>query len=471
MLNPKEFKKAADPVIDWIDNYLKNIADYPVKSKVQPGEIYKQIPEEAPEQSESLEQIIKDLEEVIIPGITHWQHPNFHAYFPANSSVESVLAEFVTSAIGAQCMIWDTSPSAAELEQRMMEWLRDAMGLPGSFEGVIQDSASSASLVALITAREVATEFKSNDEGVPANLRVYCSTETHSSIEKAMGVCGIGRKNLVKVSVDNQMRMIPGELEKHIKSDLAAGKRPCSVVAAIGTTGTVAVDPLKEIADICKKHKIWLHVDAAFAGSALLLPQYRWMIEGIEQADSFVFNPHKWLFTNFDSSVYFVKSAEHLIKTFEILPEYLRTSTRGQVNDYRDWGVPLGRRFRALKLWFVIRSFGLKGLRDRIQAHIDLNEYFCSELVKIDGIQLALEPFLNFSCFRFNPTGINETEKLNPLNEKLLSELNHRGKLFLTHTKIDGYYTLRMIIGQTYIEKEHVDLALQELRTVCDRIR
>ena len=471
MLNPKEFKKAADPVIDWIDNYLKNISEYPVKSKVQPGEIYKQIPEEAPEQSESLTQIIKDLEEQIIPGITHWQHPNFHAYFPANSSVESVLAEFVTSAIGAQCMIWDTSPAAAELEQRMMEWLRDAMGLPSSFEGVIQDSASTASLVSLITAREVATDFKSNEDGVPDNLRIYCSTETHSSIEKAVGVCGIGKRNLVKVKVDEQMRMLPEELEKHIQEDLANGKLPTAVVAAIGTTGTVAVDPLKEIANICKKHHIWLHVDAAFAGSALLLPEYRWMSEGIEQADSFVFNPHKWLFTNFDSSVYFVKSVDRLIRTFEILPEYLKTSTRGQVNDYRDWGVQLGRRFRALKLWFVIRSFGLKGLRDRLQAHIDLNAYFCSELVKIDGIQLALAPFLNFSCFRFNPGGSHDAERLNPLNERLLRELNQGGKLFLTHTKIDGWYTLRMIIGQTYIEKQHVDLALQEIRSACDRFR
>ncbi len=471
MLNPKEFKKASDPIIDWIDNYLKNISQYPVKSKVQPGDIYKQIPEAAPEDSEPMEQIMNDLEEVILPGITHWQHPNFHAYFPANSSVESVLAEFVTSAIGAQCMIWDTSPSAAELEQRMMEWLRDAMGIPGSFEGVIQDSASSASLVALITAREVATGFRSNEEGVPGNLRVYCSSETHSSIEKAVGVCGIGKRNLVKVAVDRQMRMIPAELEKQIRADLEQGLLPCAVVAAIGTTGTVAVDPLKEIASLCKKYNIWLHVDAAFAGSALLLPEYRWMIEGIEQADSFVFNPHKWLFTNFDCSVYFVKSAQLLIKTFEILPEYLKTSSRGLVNDYRDWGVPLGRRFRALKLWFVIRSFGLSGLRERLRAHIGLSAYFCKELVKIQGMELALEPFLNFSCFKFNPDGIQDSHKLNALNEQVLRSLNERGRVFLTHTKIDGFYTLRMIIGQTYVEKSNIELALEELKTVTDGLR
>jgi len=471
MLNPKEFKSAADPVIDWIDQYFKHIAQYPVKSKVRPGDIYRQIPECAPENSEPMDRIMGDLEELILPGITHWQHPNFHAYFPANSSVESVLSEFITAAIGAQCMIWDTSPSAAELEQRMMEWLRTAMGMPDSFEGVIQDSASSASLVALITAREVATGFASNEEGVPGNLRVYCSTETHSSIEKAVGVCGIGKKNLVKVPVDRNMRLMAAELEQKIKADLDQGMVPCAVVAAIGTTGTVAVDPLEEIALICKKYSIWLHVDAAFAGSALLLPEYRWMIKGIEEADSFVFNPHKWLFTNFDCSVYFVRNADLLIKSFEILPEYLKTSTRGLVNDYRDWGVPLGRRFRALKLWFVMRSFGLSGLREKLQSHIRLNEYFCQELLKIEGMELGLEPFLNFSCFRFNPDAIHDPESLNPLNEKLLTGLNQNGKVFLTHTKIDGLYTLRMIIGQTYVERKHVDLALEQIKTVTNELQ
>ena len=471
MLNPKDFKQSSDPVISWIDNYLKTITSNPVKSKVRPGEIYNNLPERAPEQPESLEQIIKDLDEIILPGITHWQHPNFHAYFPANSSVESVLAEFITSAIGAQCMIWDTSPAAAELEQRMMEWLRDAMGIPHRFEGVIQDSASSASLVALLTAREVKTNFRSNEEGVPGNLRVYCSRETHSSVEKAVGVCGIGKKNLVRLEVDQQMRMQPEALHRHIVEDLEKGLVPCAVVAAIGTTGTVAVDPLKEIATLCRQYNIWLHVDAAYAGSALLLPEYRWMIDGMDQVDSFVFNPHKWMFTNFDCSVYFIKNVDLLIKTFEILPEYLKTSTRGSVNDYRDWGVPLGRRFRALKLWFVIRSFGLSGLRERLQSHIRLNEYFCREVVKIPGIELATEPFLNFSSFRLNPSGNGDPEALNRLNERFLEAINRGGRLFLTHTRIRGLYTLRMVIGQTYVQKEHVDLALEEIKNKADGLQ
>ncbi len=461
MLNPKDFKKEAGPVVDWIDRYMKNIKSLPVKSKVSPGDIYKAIPPEAPVHSESMEQIMEDLDSIILPGMTHWQHPGFHAYFPANSSVESVLAESLTSAMGAQCMIWETSPAAAELEQRMMEWLRDAMGIPGNFEGVIQDSASSASLVSLITAREVATGFRSNEEGVPPNLRVYCSSETHSSIEKGMGVCGMGRKNLVKIRVDKQMRMDPAELEKRINEDLAAGLKPCAVVAAIGTTGTVAVDPLDEIAGLCKKHGIWLHVDAAFAGTALLLPEYRWMIKGIEQADSFVFNPHKWMFTNFDCSVYLVKDADLLIKTFEILPEYLKTKTRGHVNDYRDWGVPLGRRFRALKLWFVIRSFGLEGIREKLRKHIALNKHFTEALSQVDGIYFPLEPFLNFSCFRLQPKGMADPDELNQLNEAFLDRINNGGELFLTHTKIEGLYTLRMIIGQTYVEEEDVTRALE----------
>ncbi|MFH0756284.1 MAG: pyridoxal-dependent decarboxylase [Bacteroidota bacterium] len=470
MLDPKEFKDISGPVVAWIDRYFRNMESYPVKSAAKPGDIYNRIPEFAPDKGESMEKIIKDLDEIILPGITHWQHPNFHAYFPANSSVESVLAEFVTAALGAQCMIWDTSPAAAELEQRMMEWLRDAMGIPSGFQGVIQDSASSASLVALITAREVITGFSSNEQGVPNNLRVYCSEETHSSIEKAVGVCGIGKKNLVKVAVDRKMRLKPEVLEKHILEDLARGLVPCAVVAAIGTTGTVAVDPLGEIASICKQHGIWLHVDAAYAGSALLLPEYRWMIDGIDQADSFVFNPHKWMFTNFDCSVYFMKNPGQLVRTFEILPEYLKTGTRGSVNDYRDWGVPLGRRFRALKLWFVIRGFGLEGIRERLRSHVRLNEYFCREITKIRGIELASEPFLNFSCFRYNPSGSKDPDLVNPVNERFLKEINSGGQLFLTHTKIDGLVTLRMLIGQTYVEQKHVDHALEVIKQISDAI-
>jgi len=464
MLHPDNFKKHADPVVSWIDHYLNHITDHPVKSQAAPGEIYQAIPEKAPELPEAMEKIMEDLDKTIIPGITHWQHPGFHAYFPANSSVESVLAECITSAMGAQCMIWETSPAAAELEQRMVEWLRDSMGIPPGFEGVIQDSASSATLVALITAREVATGFRSNEEGVPGHLRVYGSTETHSSIEKAVGVCGIGKRNLVKVGTGPQLQMDPALLKKAIRQDLENGLKPCAVVATLGTTGTLAVDPLKEISAICKRHKIWLHVDAAYAGTALLLPEYQWMIEGIGQADSFVFNPHKWMFTNFDCSLYYVRDAGLLIKSFAVLPEYLKTKSRGKVNDYRDWSVPLGRRFRALKLWFVIRSYGLEGIREKLREHIRLSGYFCEELAAESHLVIPVKPFLNVSCFRLQPEGLKDKEALNRLNEEFLEEINRSGDLFLTHTKVNGRYTLRMVIGQTYVNQAHVELALERIK-------
>ncbi|MGW8314438.1 MAG: pyridoxal phosphate-dependent decarboxylase family protein [Bacteroidales bacterium] len=469
MLDPKDFKDHSGPVIEWIDGYLNRLRSLPVKSKAGPGEIYRQIPEKPPLSSESLDAMLMDLEKVILPGMTHWQHPNFHAYFPANNSVESILAEFITSAMGAQCMIWDTSPAAAELEQRMMEWLRDATGLPSGWEGVIQDSASSATLAALITAREVKTGYTSNAEGVPGNLRVYGSTETHSSVEKAVGVAGLGRNNFVKVATDDRMRMDTAALEKRIREDLQQGFVPCAVVATIGTTGTLAVDPLEAIGGICRKYDLWLHVDAAYAGTALMMPEYRWMIRGAEQVDSFVFNPHKWMFTNFDCSAYFVKDADALIRSFEILPEYLKTSSRGSVNDYRDWGIQLGRRFRALKLWFVIRSYGMEGIREKLEHHLELNRYFAEELRKIPGMVVPLEPFLNVTCFRYDPDPEADTETRNNTNATLLERINRSGDLFLSHTRIRGLHTARMVIGQTYVKREDVENALNVINAAIHK--
>jgi len=470
MLKKEDFKKNASEVIEWIDNYFDMLESFPVKSQVKPNDIYNKIASKPPNIGEDFSTIMADLNDKILPGITHWQHPNFHAYFPANSSLESLFAEFITAAIAAQCMIWDTSPAAAELEQRVMEWLRDSMGIPSHFEGVIQDSASSATLVAILTAREVYTNFKATQDGVPSNLRVYCSTQTHSSIDKAVGISGIGIKNLVKIPVDEKQRIRPDLLETQIKKDIEAGYVPCCVVAAVGTTGTVAVDPVTPIAAICKKHNVWLHIDAAYAGTALLLPEYQWMIEGVDQADSFVFNPHKWMFTNFDCSAYYVKDAHTLIKTFEVLPEYLKTSTRGQVNDYRDWGIPLGRRFRALKLWFVIRSYGIQGIQDQLRKHIALNEFFSTEIARNEDFEIIGKPFLNFTAFRFTPDNISNQEHLNSLNEQLLQNINRSGKIFISHTKVDGKYTLRMVIGQTYVEKEHIDHALQVIFDYANRL-
>jgi aromatic-L-amino-acid decarboxylase len=466
MIDINDFNLESQKVINWIDEYYSKLKDFPVKSPVSPGDIYSRIPARPPSDCEQLDWILDDLTKVILPGITHWQHPNFHAYFPASTSIESIFAEFITAAIGAQCMIWETSPAAAELEERMMEWLLHLIGQPRGFEGVIQDSASTATLVAILSARESLTDFESNENGVPNNLRVYCSMETHSSIEKAVRICGIGRKNLVKIAVDDNLGLDSTELENQIIQDKNNGMIPCCIVATIGTTGAMGIDPLEKIAKICKKYKIWLHVDAAYAGTALILPEYRWIAQGLDKCDSFVFNPHKWLFTNFDCSAYFVKNANTLIKTLEVTPEYLKTKTRGKVNDYRDWSVPLGRRFRALKLWFVMRSFGVKGIQDRLRTHIQLNEFCASEIADLPNAELMLKPFLNFTCFRFVPKKLNSIDEINLFNEQLLEKLNLSGEIFLTHTKLKGLYGLRIVIGQTYIKKENVIETINTIKRI-----
>ncbi|MEQ8533902.1 MAG: pyridoxal-dependent decarboxylase [Imperialibacter sp.] len=459
MMTPETFRVEAHRLVDWMADFLENIEEYPVKPATKPGDIIKQLPVSPPLQGESFDSLFKDFQSIIMPGITHWQHPHFHAYFPANGSYPSILAEMLTTTLGAQCMIWETSPAAAELEEMVMNWLKEMMALPTAWHGVIQDTASTATLAALLTAREKQSGFRVNDEGFSGTekYRVYCSSETHSSIEKGAKVAGIGKKNVVKVPVDDLQAMKPDELEAAIKKDIQAGYTPLAVVAALGTTSTVAVDPLKAIGAICSKYNVWLHVDAAYAGTALLLPECRWMMEGQELADSFVFNPHKWMFTHFDCTAYFVKDKEALIRTFEILPEYLKTATRGQVNDYRDWGVQLGRRFRALKLWFVIRSFGIDGLQKTLRAHIASAEDFEAKVVSHPDFELILPRSLNVVVFRFKPAGEDNLETLNQLNEQLIKTLNASGKVFISHTKVNGVYCIRMVLGNTRLEQRHVE--------------
>ena len=464
MISVGEFRKHAHEFVDWMADYFEHIEEYPVKSKVQPKEILNQLPEHPPDEGESIGEIMKDFQRIILPGMTHWQSPNFFAYFPANSSYPSVLAEMLTATLGAQCMIWETSPAAAELEERLMNWLKEMLGLPEYWHGVIQDTASSATLCALLTAREKISGFDINEKGFQGyeHLRIYGSTETHSSIDKAVKIAGFGKQSLVKIAVDSQMRLNPELLERQIEKDLHNGYKPCCVVATLGTTGTTAIDPLKAIAQVCRKHDIWLHVDAALAGSALVLSEYRWMIEGADHVDSFVFNPHKWMFANFDCSAYFVKDRESLIRTFTILPEYLKTKTTGQVNDYRDWGIALGRRFRALKLWFVIRNFGVDGIRERIREHIRLAKEIENKIKLHPEFELLAPRTMNLVCFRYCPQNRDE-EQLNTINEQLLYAVNASGKMFITHTKINGKYTLRLVIGQTYVKEEHVQNAWELL--------
>jgi aromatic-L-amino-acid decarboxylase len=459
-MTPDEFRKHAHELVEWMAGYMENVETFPVKSQVKPGEIFSKIPDAPPESPESFDILLKDFNEIIMPGITHWQNPNFFAYFPANTSPASVLAEMMTATLGAQCMIWETSPAAAELEEKMMNWLRDMIGLSPDFEGVIQDSASTATLAAILTAREKATGFSIITDGFrdSSKLRVYCSEQTHSSVDKAVKISGIGKKNLVKIPVKADFAMDPEKLQKAIIHDIANGKIPCCAVATLGTTGTTAIDPLKAIGAICSKFGVWLHVDAAMAGTALILPEFRWMLDGMEFIDSFVFNPHKWMFINFDCTAFFVKDASVLIKTFEILPEYLKTRTRGKVNDYRDWGVPLGRRFRALKLWSVIRTYGIEGLREKVRSHIRYAENLSSWISKETDFEILAPVVICVVCFRYAPEGQNE-EQINILNEKLNHLLNDSGKIYLSHTVLNGRYTLRMVTAQTTVTIGHVEKA------------
>ena len=470
-MTPEEFRKHAHELVDWMADYMENVEKYPVKSPVKPGDIFNRLPDDPPLNPESFNILMKDFEEIIMPGITHWQSPNFFAYFPANTSPPSVLAEMIISTLSAQCMIWETSPAAAELEEKMMIWLRDLIQLPPEFEGVIQDTASTSTLAAILTAREKTTDFQINNDGAEnaGTLRVYCSEQTHSSVEKAVKISGIGRRNLIKIQVKDDFSIDVQKLKEAVENDKRKGFRPCCVIATICTTGTTAVDPLRAIGEICANNDIWLHVDAAMGGTALILPEFQWMLDGREFIDSFVFNPHKWMFTNFDCSAYFVKNPGHLIKTFEIMPEYLKTRTRGKVNDYRDWGIPLGRRFRALKLWSVIRMYGVKGLQEKIRYHLELARQLAEMITREKDFEILAPVTINVVCFRYKPEGLEMTE-INKVNETLNHQLNDSGKIYLTHTVLNGIYTLRMVTGQTNVRMEHVEKAWDLIRNTARSI-
>lgn len=458
-MNSEEFRKYAHELVDWMADYFDHVEELPVKPDIQPGDIKQQLPDVAPEKGESMAKIFADFKEIIVPGMTHWQSPSFHAYFPGNNSKPSVLAEMLMATMGAQCMVWATSPAATELEDQVMEWLRKMVGLADQWTGSIQNGASDATLNAVLTAREKATAFKINQAGFKdERFRIYTSEQIHSSIDKAVAISGIGRDNLVKIATDENYALKPELLTEAIKADLASGYQPLMIIAGIGTTGTTAIDPLLEITEIGRKFDLWVHVDAALAGTALVLEEMRWITEGLEEADSFVFNPHKWMFTNFDASAYFVKDKSALINTFSITPEYLKTREDNKVNNYRDWGVPLGRRFRALKVWFVLRSYGVEGIKKKIRQHLDLAQWFRQQVEASEEFELMAPVPLNTVCFRRVLPG-KSLEEENRFNDDLLHRINKTGEIFITHVVLQGKYTMRMVIGQTEVERSHVEKA------------
>ena len=454
----EEFRRHGHEMVERMADYLRDVRDYPVRAQVAPGETAAKLPLTPPTDGEPFEAILEDVDRVVMPGITHWQHPRFFAYFNANSSPPSVLAEMLTATLGAQCMLWQTSPAATEMETRTLDWLRQMIGLPEGFTGVIQDSASSAILCALLTAREKATDWQINRTGFAGAppLAAYCTAETHSATEKGAKIAGYGVEQVRKVPVDEAFAMRPEVLEEMIEADKAAGIVPACIVASVGATGVGAVDPLEAIGAIARRHGVFLHVDAAWAGSALILPEQRWMIAGIEQADSFVFNPHKWLFTNFDLSAHYVRDPDALIRTFSIQPAFLRSREEGQVIDYRDWGVQLGRRFRALKLWFVIRSYGVERLKAMVAAHIAFAEELETAMRAEPDIELMAPRVLSLLNFRYAPDGVTDEAALDALNERLLTALNDDGFVYLTQNRVGGRYALRFAIGQTYTTAEDV---------------
>jgi aromatic-L-amino-acid/L-tryptophan decarboxylase len=470
-MTPDEFRRHGHAVVDWIADYYSHIESFPVLSRVEPGRVRASLPPAPPTKGESVETMLRDVEKFILPGITHWQSPNFYAYFPSNASGPAILGDLLSSGLGVQGMLWATSPACTELETHVLDWLVDMLGLPQKFlssdtgGGVIQDTASSASLCALLAARERATNFVSNRRGCNGKLVAYTSTQAHSSIEKAAQIAGIGRDNLRLIPVDENFAMQSDALTRQIIDDRRAGLVPCFVCATVGTTSSNAIDPVLEIGRICRENNLWLHVDAAMCGTAALCPEFRHIQNGLEFADSYCFNPHKWMFTNFDCDCFYVADRKALIQTFSILPEFLRNraTESGAVIDYRDWQIPLGRRFRALKLWFVIRHYGVEGLRHHVREHVRLARQFAEWVRSHESIELAAPVPLNLVCFRHK--GGDEA------NQALMDRLNRSGDLYLTHTRLNDRLTLRLCIGQTNTQARHVERAWKRIREEAENLR
>ncbi len=470
-MTAEEFRRHGKRVVDWIADYYERIESLPVLSQVLPGEIRHGLPGNPPLRGEEFESLLKDMDRVILRGVTHWQSPNFFAYFPANASGPAILGDLLSSALGVQGMLWATSPACTELETQVLDWLVEMLGLPNKFlststgGGVIQDTASSATLCAMLAARERATNYATKLRGGNGKLVAYTSTQAHSSLEKAAMIAGIGLNNLRLVEVDDNLAMKSEALKTQVENDLLAGLAPFFVCGAVGTTSSNAMDPLPAIAAICREHNLWFHVDAAMSGTAALCPEFRHYQHGVEHADSYCFNPHKWMFTNFDCDCFYVADRKALINTLSILPEYLKNQATesGAVFDYRDWQIPLGRRFRSLKLWFVIRHYGVEGLQYHVRRHVELAQAFAGWVRQDEQFEVVAPVPLNLVCFRYRGSEAD--------NQRLMDQLNQSGDLYLTHTRVHGQFVLRLCVGQTNTTRKHVEHAWQRIQEEVARLQ
>jgi aromatic-L-amino-acid decarboxylase len=469
-MTPEEFRRHGHAVVDWIADYYTRIESFPVLSRAEPGQIRASLPADPPAKGEPFPAMLADIEKLILPGVTHWQSPNFYAYFPSNASGPAILGDLLSSGLGVQGMLWATSPACTELEMHVLDWLVRMLDLPEKFlstssgGGVIQDTASSASLCALLAARERATNFTSNAHGCDGKLVAYTSSQAHSSLEKGAQISGIGREHLRAIEVDENFAIKPEALARQIAQDRSAGLIPFLVCATVGTTSSNAIDPVPEIARSCRENNLWLHVDAAMSGTAALCPEFRHIHAGLEFADSYCFNPHKWMFTNFDCDCFYVADRKALIQTLSVLPEYLRNKATetGAVIDYRDWQIPLGRRFRSLKLWFVIRHYGVEGLQHHVRRHVEMAQNFAAWVKKDDRFELAAPVPLNLVCFRHK--GGDES------NQTLMDRLNRSGDLYLTHTRLNNRMTLRLCVGQTNTTAHHVERAWKRIQEEAGKL-
>jgi aromatic-L-amino-acid decarboxylase len=452
-----EFRAGADRALDWIARYYETLAERPVMARVAPGDIRRSLPPAAPEMPESIDAILDDFERLILPGITHWQHPRFLTFFSAAGSSPGTLAELLTAALNVNGMLWRTSPSVTELEEVATSWLRDAMGLPASFSGVINDTASSGTLYALAAAREAIPGVDVRRDGVAGlNLRLYCSEEAHSSVEKAGIVLGVGQRGVVKIPTDAEFRMDPDALARAIGEDRAAGRVPFAVVATVGTTGVTAIDPVARIAEICANEELWLHVDAAYGGAAAVMPEMRWILDGCAAADSIVVNPMKWLFVPVDCSILYCRREDVLKRAFSIVPTYLATGDGDEVRNLMDFGTSLGRRFRSLKLWFVLRAFGLEGIRARLRAHLEAAQQLAGWVSAEPGFEV-LAP-VRFSTVVFRKDGADAD------NQRIVDDINNSGRAYISQTTVRGRLAMRIAIGNLHTR-------LEDVRAVWEMIR